>query len=106
MSNIRKRFKEFFRNGYFTRVDDKHILDLYLGLNEKGQYTLEYRGDFNIKEVKGSGVIGVSQGHAPIILQATKLYQTVCILGKRCFLQKRKKWMNLPSWALLGNCIS
>ena len=86
MNNIRKRFKEFFRNGYFTRVDDKHILDLYLGLNEKGQYTLEYRGDFIIKEVKGSGVIGVSQGttskysYLLIFLKDTDMFDTFCAL--------------------------
>lgn len=86
MNNIRKRFKEFFRNGYFTRVDDNHILDLYLGLNEKGQYTLEYRGDFIIKEVKGSGAIGVLQGATPkysyllIFLKDTDMFDTFCAL--------------------------
>jgi len=86
MNNIRKRFKEFFRNGFFTRVDDNHVLDLYIGLNEKGQYTLEYRGDFVIKEVKGSGVIGVSQGatskysYLLIFLKDTDMFDTFCAL--------------------------
>lgn len=84
MNNIRKRFKEFFRNGYFTRVDDKHILDLYIGLNEKGQYTLEYRGNFVVKDVKGSGTIGVSQGvnskysYLLIYLKNTDMFDTFC----------------------------
>ena len=86
MNNIKKRFKEFFKNGYFTRVDEKHILDLYIGLNEKGQYTLEYRGDFNIKEVKGSGAIGVSQGaksnysYLLISLKDADMFDTFCAL--------------------------
>lgn len=86
MNDIKKRFKDFFRNGYFTRVDDSHILDLYIGLNEKGQYTLEYRGDFNIKEVKGSGAIGISQGatsnysYLLIFLKDTDMFDTFCAL--------------------------
>ena len=86
MNKIRKRFKDFFRNGYFTRVDDNHVLDLYIGLNEKGQYTLEYRGDFVIKEVKGSGAIGVSQGatskysYLLIFLKDTDMFDTFCAL--------------------------
>lgn len=86
MNNIKKRFRELFKNGYFSRVDDNHILDLYLGLNEKGQYTLEYRGSFMIKEVKGSSVIGVSQGatskysYLLIFLKDTEMFDTFCAL--------------------------
>lgn len=86
MNNLKNRFKEFFKNGYFTRIDDVHVLDLYLGLNEKGQYTLEYRGNFNIKEVKGSSAIGVSQGttssysYLLIFLKNTDMFDTFCAL--------------------------
>jgi hypothetical protein len=86
MNNLKNRFKEFFKNGYFTRIDDVHVLDLYLGLNEKGQYTLEYRGNFNIKEVKGSSAIGVSQGttssysYLLIFLKDTDMFDTFCAL--------------------------
>lgn len=86
MNNLKNRFKEFFKNGYFTRIDDVHVLDLYLGLNEKGQYTLEYRGNFNIKEVKGSSAIGVSQGttssysYLLIYLKDTDMFDTFCAL--------------------------
>ena len=86
MNNIRSRFKEFFKNGYFSRVDESHVLDLYIGLNEKGQYTLEYRGAFIIKDVKGSGAIGVSQGttskysYLLIFLKDTDMFDTFCAL--------------------------
>lgn len=86
MNNLKNRFKEFFKNGYFTRIDDVHVLDLYLGLNEKGQYTLEYRGNFNIKEVKGSSAVGVSQGttssysYLLIFLKDTDMFDTFCAL--------------------------
>ena len=86
MNNIRKRFKELYKNEFYSRIDDTHVLDLYLGLNEKGQYTLEYRGSFNVKDVKGSAVIGVSQGitskysYMLIYLKDNDMFDTFCAL--------------------------
>lgn len=34
---MEERFAAFLRPGYFSRVDNQHPLELYIGLDEKGE---------------------------------------------------------------------
>ncbi len=86
MNNIKDRFKEFVSNSHYLRIDSRHILDLYIGLNENGQCTLEYRGKFTPKAVKGSASISISQGvgkeynYLLISLKDVEMLDTFCAL--------------------------
>lgn len=40
---MEKRFAAFLRPGYFSRVDNQHPLELYIGLDEKGRKAIELR---------------------------------------------------------------
>jgi len=55
----KSKFKEFAKNSHYLRVDEKHPLDLRLGLNSKGQKTLSFIGDFERVQVKSTKSIEV-----------------------------------------------
>ena len=59
--NISEKFKEFSQPNKFSRIDSNHILDLFIGLDEKGQKTIELRDKFLPKKVLGSSAIDVNQ---------------------------------------------
>lgn len=51
MENIKNRFRTITGNSSFTRVNPEHTLDLYIGLDEKGRYSLKYRGNFSPEKI-------------------------------------------------------
>lgn len=55
----KSKFKEFSQNSHYLRVDEKHPLELRIGLNGKGQKTLSFIGDFKRVPVKGTKSIEV-----------------------------------------------
>ena len=59
--NIKERFEKFSRNGYFSRADEHHLLELYIGLDEKGRKCMEYRYAFNPVRIRGTEAIEISQ---------------------------------------------
>lgn len=61
MKTIKDMFSEFQRPGYFSRVDSTHILDLYIGLDEKGRKAIELRALFTPVKVTGTSAIDVNQ---------------------------------------------
>lgn len=86
MNDIKSRFKELFSNNHYTRIDSKHVLDLYIGLNEKAECTIEYRGHFTKKPIQGSASIGITHGsykdydYLLISLKNAEMLDTFCAL--------------------------
>ena len=58
---LKDRFDTFSVPQYFSRVDTDHILELYIGLDEKGRKSIELRSDFNPRIVKGPSAIEVNR---------------------------------------------
>lgn len=54
-------FQKFTRPNYFSRVDNSHPLDLFLGLDERGRKTFELRSIFSPRKVTGTSAIEVNQ---------------------------------------------
>lgn len=61
MYNIKEKFKEFTRPEFFSRIDSEHILELYIGLDEKGRKAIELRYSFIPRKVTGTSAIEVNQ---------------------------------------------
>lgn len=59
--DIRSQFSVFSRPEYFSRIDDEHILDLHIGLDEKGRKSIELRSMFKPVKVTGTSAIDVTQ---------------------------------------------
>jgi hypothetical protein len=59
--NIADKFKDQFSPGFYTRIDELHLLDIYIGIDEENHYALEFRGDFTPQNVKASNSIGIKQ---------------------------------------------
>ena len=60
---IRERFNTFTSANYFSRVDNKHLLELHIGLDEKGRKAIELRANFTPKRISGTSCIEVNQYH-------------------------------------------
>ena len=58
---MEERFAAFLRPGYFSRVDNQHPLELYIGLDEKGRKAIELRARFTARKVTGTSAIDVNQ---------------------------------------------
>lgn len=58
---LKERFDTFTAPEYYSRVDTAHILELYVGLDEKGRKSIELRSKFNPRKVKGTSAIEVNQ---------------------------------------------
>ena len=58
---IAERFDEFTQPNKFSRVDSDHILELFIGLDDKGRKAIELRDKFTYKKVLSSGAIEVNQ---------------------------------------------
>ena len=54
---IAERFDEFTQPNKFSRVDSDHILELFIGLDDKGRKAIELRDKFTYKKVLSSGAI-------------------------------------------------
>lgn len=63
--DIRSQFSAFSRPEYFSRIDDEHILDLHIGLDEKGRKSIELRSMFKPVKVTGTSAIDVTQYTKP-----------------------------------------
>lgn len=61
MSTLKERFETFSSPNYYSRVESEHILELYIGLDEKGRKSIELRSQFNPRKVKGTSAIEVNQ---------------------------------------------
>ena len=61
MNRIAEQFYGFKRPGFFSRVDATHILELHIGLDEKGRKAIELRADFTPVKVTGTSAIDVNQ---------------------------------------------
>ena len=58
---LKERFDSFTTPEYYSRVDTDHILELYIGLDEKGRKSIELRSDFKPRQVRGTSSIEVNQ---------------------------------------------
>lgn len=63
--DIKSQFSAFSRPEYFSRIDDEHILDLHIGLDEKGRKSIELRSMFKPVKVTGTSAIDVTQYTKP-----------------------------------------
>jgi hypothetical protein len=61
MINVKERFGEFKSINYFSRVDNSHILELHIGLDEKGRKAIELRALFIPRKITGTSAIEVNQ---------------------------------------------
>lgn len=57
MEKIKDRFRSIEGTNLFTRINPIHLIDIYIGVDEKGRYAIKYRGNFTpelrIKSVAG-----------------------------------------------------
>ena len=58
---LKERFDTFTTPDFYSRVDSEHILELYIGLDEKGRRSMELRSAFNPRKVRGTSAIEVNQ---------------------------------------------
>ena len=65
MTDIKSKFEQFSRPEYYSRVDDLHVLDLHIGLDEKGRKSIELRSKFMPVKVTGTSAIEVTQYRKP-----------------------------------------
>ena len=65
MVDIKQAFKKFSRANFFSRVDNTHILELHLGLDEQGRKSIEFRGQYHPRRVTGTASILVTQYEKP-----------------------------------------
>lgn len=61
ISNVEQKFKSIKKCSEYVRVSDSHPLELYLGLNEKGCFTLRYNGAFSPIKILGNDLLEIKQ---------------------------------------------
>lgn len=61
MIDIKSLFEKFSNANFFSRVDNTHVLELHVGLDEKGRKAIELRGNFTPRKVTGTSAIEVNQ---------------------------------------------
>lgn len=54
-------FSDGFKRGQFIRLKENQVLQLYLGKDSNGRFSLEFRGHFTPTRLLGSAVISVAQ---------------------------------------------
>ncbi len=59
--NIKDRFLELTEKNYYTRVDPTHVLELHIGLDDKGRKAIELRYPFVPRKIVGTSAIEVNQ---------------------------------------------
>lgn len=60
-SSIYKEFQNDFPSRYFKRIGDNRHLSLYIGRDDDGRYSFDFRGVFTPVRIPGSNVISVEQ---------------------------------------------
>ena len=63
--DINAQFEKFVRPEYYSRIDNTHILDLFIGLDEHGRKSIELRSHFVPIRVSGTSAIDVTQYKTP-----------------------------------------
>lgn len=63
--DIKERLSGFKNANYFSRVDNMHILELHVGIDEKGRKAIELRAGFTPRKVSGTSAIEVNQYTKP-----------------------------------------
>lgn len=61
MTDLKKRFDDFTSPNFYSRVSTDHVLELYIGLDEKRRKSIELRSSFTPRKVKGTAAIEVNQ---------------------------------------------
>lgn len=61
MIDIKAMFEKFSNANFFSRVDNSHVLELHVGLDDKGRKAIEFRGVFTPRKVTGTSAIEVNQ---------------------------------------------
>ena len=59
--NSSVQFNKFSNPSFFSRVDEYHVLDLMIGLNEKKQKTIQLKSFFKPKNISGTSCMDVNQ---------------------------------------------
>jgi hypothetical protein len=59
--DIKERFEQFQKPEFFSRIDNSHILDLHIGLDEYGHKAIELRANFIPVKVTGTSAIDINQ---------------------------------------------
>ena len=65
MIDTKELFSKFENANYFSRVDNIHVLELHVGLDEKGRKAIELRSQFKPRKVTGTSAIEVNQYKRP-----------------------------------------
>lgn len=63
--DIKAMFEKFTDANYFSRVDNTHILELHIGLDENQRKAIELRSNFTPRKVTGTSAIEVTQYKKP-----------------------------------------
>ncbi len=58
---MKEKFDEFDNANFFSRIDNTHILELFVGLDEKGRKAIELRSQFMPRNITGTAAIDVNQ---------------------------------------------
>ena len=61
IDDIRARFKDFSKSGYFAKADPNSNVDWNIGLDGEGRQALKLRGMFHSQNVEDTKIVGVSQ---------------------------------------------
>ncbi|MDE6785038.1 MAG: PD-(D/E)XK motif protein [Ruminococcus sp.] len=61
MQNLKERFESFTEPEKYMRIDPEHILELYIGLDEKGRKSIELRSQFSPRRINGTSSIEINQ---------------------------------------------
>lgn len=61
MNSIKAIYQEFTTPEYFSRIDNVHPLDLFIGLDQKGRKAIKLRAKFEPRKVKSTLAIEINQ---------------------------------------------
>lgn len=61
MIDVKHFFERFSNANFFSRIDNVHILEFHLGLDDKGRKAIELRASFTPRKVTGTSAIEVNQ---------------------------------------------
>lgn len=58
---VERKLKNITQNSQYIRAGEDHPLELYLGLNEKGNFTLRFNGPFSPVKIVGNDLLEIKQ---------------------------------------------
>lgn len=58
--NSKLKYKSIIQNSYYLRVDDMHPLELLIGINDNGEKTIRFIGNFVKNKIKGTKSIEIN----------------------------------------------